>query len=159
MAFPTMPNPTNATVAAYYLYGLEAGIVTLQQAKDWAFSIVESMDSPPADVIDVALSRGLPEINEKLNAVTGERDVQLAGKWLLNALNREFSSNPLNVERITKQAMQVIRSTALGDDEYYVFDSIDNSLALIQSGTYGSLEGCRSELENALSAYQEGFEA
>lgn len=159
MAFPTMPNPTNATVAAYYLYGLEAGIVTLQQAKDWAFSIVESMDSPPADVIDVALSRGLPEINEKLNAVTGERDVQLAGKWLLNALNREFSSNPLNVERITKQAMQVTRSTALGDDEYYVFDSIDDSLALIQSGTYGSLEGCRSELENALSAYQEGFEA
>jgi hypothetical protein len=159
MILRTMPNPTNATIAAYYLYGLEAGIVTLQQAKDWAFSVVESMDSPPADIIDVALSSGLPEINEKLNAVTGERDVQLAGKWLLNALNRKFSSNELNLERITKQAMQVTRSTALGDDEYYVFDSIDDSLSLAQSGTYGSVERCRSELENALSAYQEGFNA
>lgn len=154
-----MPNPTNSTIAAYYLYGLEVGIVTLQQAKDWAFSVVESTDSPPADVIDVALSSGLPEINEKLSAVAGERDVQLAGKWLLNALSREFSSNPLNVERITKQAMQVTRSTALGDDEYYVFDHIDDALSLAQSGTYGSVEGCRSELENALSAYKEGFNA
>ncbi len=152
-----MLNPTNSTIAAYYLYGLEAGIVTLQQAKDWAFSVVESMDSPPADVIDVALSSGLPEMNEKLNAIAGERDVQLAGKWLLNALNRELSSNPLNVERIAKQAMQVTRSTALGDDEYYVFDYIDDALSLAQNGTYGSVEACRSELENALSAYQEGF--
>lgn len=154
-----MPNPTNSTIAAYYLYGLEVGIVTLQQAKDWAFSIVESMDNPPADIIDVALSSGLSEINEKLNAVAGERDVQLAGKWLLNTLSREFSSNPFNVERITKQAMQVTRSTALGDDEYYVFDHIDDALSLAQSGTYGSVEGCRSELENALSAYKEGFNA
>lgn len=153
-----MPNPTNATIAAYYLYGLEAGIVTLQQAKGWAFSVVESMDNPPADVIDVALSNGLPEISEKLNNVTGERNVQLAGKWLLSALNKNFHSNSSSIERITKQAMQVILSTALGD-EYYVFDSIDDSLSLAQSGTYGSLEMCRSELENALSAYQDGFNA
>ncbi len=154
-----MPNPTNATIAAYYLYGLEAGIVTLQQTKDWAFSIVESMDSPPGEVIDVALSNGLNEINEKLNAVSGERDVRLAGKWLLNALSKKLHSNAVNVERIAKQAMQVTRSTALGDDEYYIFDSIDDSLSLARSGTYGSVEGCRIELENALSAYQDGFNA
>ena len=153
-----MPLVSNATIAAYHLYGIEAGIVLPQKAKDWAFSIIESLDNPPADIIDVAMSGGLPELNESLQAVIGERDRQLAGRWLLCKLNRNLQSGLSDFRSILLQAKQVAQSTDLGDDENGLYDEIEYSICLVEDGICGSMESCRADLVNALAKYKEGVE-
>jgi hypothetical protein len=149
----TSSSVDNATIAAYYLYGLEAGMLSPQQVKDWAFSIIESNKHPPAEIIGIGMSGGLPELIENLNAVPGKRDVQLAGRWLLCVLRGELAINPAMGSRIAKQAMQVARSTDL-PDELYTFDSIDDMFSLAETKTYGTMEQCHEELARALAKYQ-----
>lgn len=135
-----------ATVAAYFQYGLEAGIFDEEQARDWALEIVGKLDHPPLDIIEVLSSRNLAGLLDALKEVSGERDIKLAGRWLLHTLlQRAVRDN--RVDRvITRQALQVVRSTEQDEDIQFAFDGLDDSFNLAELGTYGTLEDCRGEL-------------
>jgi hypothetical protein len=81
-----------------------------------------------------------------LKEVSGERDINLAGRWLLHTLLQRATRDN-NVDRvITRQALQVARSTEQDEDIQFAFDRLDDSFNLAESGTYGTLEDCRGEL-------------
>ncbi len=149
-------SPANdATVAAYFLYGAEAGMIEEEEIKEWAYSVVESREFPPVEIIELATSHGREQLFENLKAVHGEPDIQLAGRWLLGALRAELSKDPSRLQAITRKAIQVARSTKQPEEVYYRLDGIDDELFLALNNTYGRVEQCRTDLAEELAQYEE----
>jgi hypothetical protein len=146
-----------ATHADYFRYGLEAGLLAHQDTKDWAFGLIYSLDNPPIEIIEVAMSRSLADLFTRLKQVPGERNTKLAGMWLLGLLKLRLSSEPFSYDRIVKQAIQVARSTNQ-DDEYDCFNAIDDRIFLAYSGTYGNLDAIIKTLGDVLDRYPVPFE-
>lgn len=60
-----------ATIAEYWLRGIEVGLLSTDKAKSWAFRIIESEADPSSDVIDVAMASNASELVSALGAVKG----------------------------------------------------------------------------------------
>lgn len=75
-----------ATVAEYFRIGLQIGLFMPEQAVAWADTEIASAEVPPEGMIEVAWSKGLASTMEALSAVPGERNKQLAGRWLLGLM-------------------------------------------------------------------------
>lgn len=150
-----MPSANDATIAAYFRFGVEAGLFDEEPIKAWAYSVIELRDAPPAEIIELATSHGRQQLFDNLNAIKGEPDIQLAGRWLLGALKTELAKDPSQLQAITRKALQVARSTKQPEDVYYRFDGIDDELFLALNNTYGTVEQCKIELEEALAEYNE----
>jgi hypothetical protein len=145
--------PTLGTIADYFRFGIEAGLLTPEHARAWADSAIMKLDCLPGEVIEVSISSSNPALIEALSSISGQRDSKLAGSWLLGLLRQMLNESDENLSWLTQHAMQVVRATDLGEDIYYVFDTIDDQLSLAQSNTYGTMAECRKDLENALSSY------
>lgn len=154
-ASAAMSSVNDATKAAYFLYGLEAGMLSEADVKKWAFSVIEARDMPPSEIIEVAMSRSREQLFESLKVVRGDRDIQLAGRWLLGLLKTMLKNDPSNMKAIVRKAMQVAVSTSQPEDVYHRLDGIDDQISLAESNTYGTLEMCRADLEAALAQYDE----
>jgi hypothetical protein len=144
---------SHATVASYFLFGLEAGIFEEDCAKDWAFNIIALSENPTIDIIEVATANRRAEVFEALNRVAGKRDNMLAGQWLLHDLHTRGEANLASVDHLIRQAMHISRACGLPDDVYYSFDSIDDELFLAKNGAYGTVEQCRLAVIYALAEF------
>ncbi|MGD9584321.1 MAG: hypothetical protein AB7V26_11740 [Lysobacterales bacterium] len=81
---PDSPQALNdSTVAAYYLYGVEAGLFPHDCAKDWAYGIVAKLEKPPIEIIGVATANRRDEAMCSLSAAAEGADLPLAGAKLL----------------------------------------------------------------------------
>lgn len=148
----------DATVAAYFLYGAEAGMLGEEEIKRWVYSVIESREVPPVEIIELATSYGREQLFENLKAVRGEADVQLAGRWLLGALRTELRRDPSRLQAITQKAIQVAQSTNQPEEVYYRLVGIDDEIFLAFDNTYGSVgsvEQCRADLAEELEQYEE----
>ena len=54
------PGVTTATICAYFQVGIEAGLVPYENSKDWAFSVIEQLDAPPIEIIEIATANQSP---------------------------------------------------------------------------------------------------
>lgn len=152
-----MSSANDATVAAYFLYGAEAGMLGEEEIKKWAYSVIEFREVPPVEIIELATSHGREQLFENLKAIRGERHVRLAGRWLLGVLKMELKKEPSRLQEITRKAIQVARSTNQPDEVYYRLDGIDDGLYLALNNTYGTVEQCRTDLAEVLEQY-EGYQ-
>jgi hypothetical protein len=150
-----MSKPNNATVAQYYITGIETGLASAAQAREWALSLVEALDVPPVEILEVAVSRSTNQLLESLNAIDGERDTPRVGRWLLAELRQLLQAGSMGMKLVVQRAMLVARSTNLGDEVYYSFDNIDDELALAEGGFYGDLGPCHVGLVAVLQPYTE----
>jgi len=131
---------TQATAAAYYLYGMEAGLCTIEDAKEWAFSVIASLEDPPIHIIDVATSKTFEDAHSSLAAAARDADVPLAGSRLLGTIRIALMSGELTLRLALRSAMQVARSTSMPRDVYYAFDGVEDALSLAENQTYGTVE-------------------
>jgi hypothetical protein len=148
-----LPTPSIATIAEYFRFGLETGLLKPEDAKDWAMSVVEEMPEPPYEIIEVSWSKGIASTLEALAEVKGERDTKQAGLWMLGLLRQSIPKSDDHLHWVARSAMQIARLAELGDEIYYQFDMIDDELFLAKSNTYGSIEECRHNLQQALKDY------
>jgi len=116
-------------------------------------SVVEELAEPPGEIIEASWSRGAAMTLENLGTIQGERDRVLAAHWLLATLREASQTSDDELQRKIEQAMQIARSAELGDDVYYRFDAINDTLSLARSNTYGSVAECRKALADALAEY------
>ena len=144
-----------STIAEYFRIGLEAGLLRPEDAQDWATSVIEKMAEPPPEIIEVAWSKGLATTMESLRAVPGERDQQLAGRWLLGLLRNRLPTDDEELGWTARRAMHIAQAANLGDNVYYRFDSIDDEISLARNNTYWTIENCRKDLLEALAEYPE----
>jgi hypothetical protein len=72
-----------ASFAQYFRIGLEVGLYEPEEARDWAISVIDRMDEPPSEIIEVSWHKPLAQLISDLNEVKGEPEISLVCKWLL----------------------------------------------------------------------------
>jgi hypothetical protein len=149
--FPADAN--DATIAAYFLLGIEAGLFAFDCAKEWAFGAIESRDNPPIQIIEIAASNLREESMSNLAAVLGDADSALAGRWLIGRIRGDLVAGRVSTRTAARMAMQVAGSAGLPQDLYYDFDAIDDELHLAESGTYSTVAQVTSDLLASLESH------
>ncbi|WP_310056681.1 hypothetical protein [Lysobacter niastensis] len=150
------PTSDRATVAAYFLYGLEAGLFPEDCAKDWAFSVIAALDDPPIEIIDVATAAHRQDVFGALANASLGADSALAGRWLLTRVHNELLSNRISVRDAIRKSMQVAFSTQLPEDVYYAFDALDDELQLAENGVYSTVADVTRDTLAELSVHGQG---
>jgi hypothetical protein len=141
----------DATNAAYFLYGLEAGVLSHEDAKEWAYSVIEARDSPPIGIIEIAMSKGREQLFKALSSASVEADIPQAGRWLFWVLQQQLEENPARVRIIIQQAIQIANSTQQPEKIYYLFDAVDDDLEYVADTNCGFEELYLMELKRALT--------
>jgi hypothetical protein len=144
--------PSLASFAQYFRIGLEVGICDPDQARDWAFSIIDQMEEPPGEIIEVSWQKPLAQLISDLNDVGGELDLDLVCRWLLGTLSAGMLSGNEGLGGAIRQAMQIASSVEF-IELYDVFDRIDDGIHLAESQIYGTVEECRKDFDDAMKEY------
>ena len=129
---------TQATICAYFRTGVAAGVLSFQSSKDWAFSVIEQLDAPPIEIIEVATAIDRNSALDALTASAHGADHQVAGRLLLAEIHRQLEIGKISAFEATRAAMRVAQETALPGHVYYDFDCLDDELLLAVGGTYGT---------------------
>lgn len=145
-------NPSLASFAQYFRIGLEVGISKPEQVREWAISVIDQMEQPPGEIIEVSWRKPLAQLISDLNEVKGEPQIDLVSSWLLGKLSQTMESGNDSLDGAVRRAMGIAR--AAGDNDLYdVFDAIDDELQLAVSQTYGTVAACRKFFDKALEAH------
>lgn len=147
--------PSLATCAQFFRIGLEAGVCKPDVVRAWALSVIEKMDEPPGEIIEVSWNKPIPQLISDLNSVQGDANFEIAGQWLLYILLHEMPDEARLWQTIAA-AKQVAMSTgrsAESTELYCLLDSIEDELNLAEQEIYGTVAECRMELEAILSSH------
>jgi|GEM_PF-6045988 len=58
-------------MAEYFRIGLELDLLAQKDAQDWATSMIEKLDVPPIEIIEVAWGHGLAKTVSNLKEISG----------------------------------------------------------------------------------------
>jgi hypothetical protein len=144
--------PPLASFAQYFRIGLEVGICEPEEARDWAIAVIDQMNEPLGEIIEVSWRKPLAQLISDLNEVKGEPEMDLVCGWLLGRLSLTLESENDSLGRAVRQAMGIARATG-ASDLYYIFDAIEDGLYLAQTQTYGTVAACREDFDKALKEY------
>ena len=125
-------------------------MLPLQRGKDWAFSIIEALDEPPFEVIEIAIANDHNSAMDALQAAAHGGDQQAAGRLLLADILVQLKAGDVTVEEATLAAMRVAQTTSLPD---YQFNVLDDELQLAFNGTYGNPAEITLEVLKALEEH------
>jgi hypothetical protein len=132
--------------------GLEVGLCEPEEAREWAISVIDQMDEPPGEVIEVSWRKPLAHAISDLNEVEGEPEMALVCRWLLGRISLTLDSTNDFFGGVVRQAMGIARAT--GDAElYYIFDAIEDELYFAENETYGTVAECRKDFDKALKEH------
>ena len=139
---------SDATASAYFLYGIEAGLLSFESAKEWAFSFIDERNDPSIEIIEIATAGNRQSAISCLRAVASGADFILAGRQLLATLYGQLRLGQVSLSSSLRMAIQITWSTCPGSQAYYDFDMLSDELLLAESGTYGTVDDV---LEGSLS--------
>lgn len=141
-----------ASIAQYFRIALEIGLCEPEEAREWSISVIDRMDQPPGEIIEVSWRKPLAQVIADLNEVKGEPEIDLVCGWLLGRISLTLDSTNDSLDRAVRQAMGVARAAG-NSDLYYVFDVIDDQFNLAKTRTYGTVSACREDFDKALKEY------
>jgi hypothetical protein len=141
--------PSLASFAQYFRIALEVGLCEPEEAREWAISVIDRMDEPPGEIIEVSWRKPLAQVISDLNEVKGEPEIELVCRWLLGRISLTLEPTNDSLDRAVRHAMGVTRAAG-NSDLYYVFDVIDDQLNLAKTQTYGTVSACRQDFDKAL---------
>jgi hypothetical protein len=144
---------SHATRAEYYRIGLLTGLLTQEDARAWAMSVIERLTEPPAEIIEVSWSRTQQSLEENLRSVTGERDKSQAGDWLLGLLREKHFASKADLTWCARTAQHVACAAEMSKDVYYAFDGLEDEIFLAKNNQGSDLEACRHFMGVALADY------
>lgn len=129
---------TQATIYAYFWAGIAVGVLPFQCSKDWAFSVIEALDTPPIEIIEIATANDRNSAMDALQAAACNADQKTSGRWLLADILSQFKAGDISAMEATGSAMRVAQTTNLPDKVYYDFDGLEDELQLAINGAYGA---------------------
>ena len=146
-------NVTQATICAYFWAGTAVGVLQFQNGKDWAYSVIEALDAPPIEIIEIAIANDRNSAMDALQAAARDADPQTAGRWLLADIFNQLKAGGMSAMEAARSAMRVAQTTNLPNQVYYDFDGLDDELQLAANGTYGTPEEVAIEVLKALEEH------
>lgn len=144
---------THATLAAYFHMSIAAGLLDFERAKDWAYDVIEALDEPPIEIIEVATAGDRASSLQNPGLVPGNADRALAGRWLLGIVLGRLEASQFSAMEAARAAMRVVDLSGLSREIRYDFDCLDDELQLAVNGHYGNLEEVGRDVHEALSRY------
>jgi hypothetical protein len=141
---------TQATICSYFWAGIAVGSSHYQSAKDWAFSIIEALDAPPIEIIEIATANDRNSTMDALEAASDGADQQAAGRWLLTDLHHQLTVGDISALDAIRAAMRVVQIAGLPIEIYFDFDALDDELQLSDNGVYSSPAAVRLNVLDAL---------
>lgn len=142
--------PNLASLARVFRIGLEAGICTADEAREWALSVIAQMDAPPGEMIEVSWRKPLAYLIEDLNEVQGDVDLDFVCRRLLERVLLSMSPSNDHLADAIRQALHVAQS--VGNRDFYdALDRIDDGLQLATAGVYGTVDEWRHDFEREIS--------
>lgn len=146
-------------IAEVFRIGLQIGLFSKTKVIEWADHIIETLDSPSIEIIEVALSSNdkLVDIVSKLKNIKGTYDKKLPVKIILGLLWKEFMINEENVLKIQPYISDLIHNNCCEgfdyiDEQLYNFNE---EVKLAADNIYGNLEDIRQEIKSFLSPYED----
>jgi hypothetical protein len=141
-------------IAEYFRIGLHIDLVEVKSVHRWLDECIHALVQPPFEILDAAFTHDRFRLIDLLQAVPGERNPPWAGKQLLGLLATKLETvRDDELAKVAKTAMDIAKLCDLGDDMYYEFDLLDDSIYLCESGIFGTIEDCREDFKKTFSRY------
>lgn len=126
-----------------------------EDVKKWAYAVIETRETPPAPLIELALSHGGGILFDNLNSIPGRADEQLAGRWLLADLHAHLQKNPKDTQKIAQMAVKVASYSGQPEHVYNQFNTIDDEVYQLLNDRDDNLQQPYDDLMDALRRYGE----
>jgi hypothetical protein len=147
----TLISVSDATTSAYFLHGIEAGLLPMESAKEWAFSLIAQRSNPSIEIIEIATAGRRELAISSLRPAAIGADLALAGRMLLATLHDQLRLGQVPLRSSLRMAIQIASSTCPGSQAYYDFDLLEDELSLAENGMYGTVDEVAKSTLAALS--------
>ena len=142
-----------ATVARYFIIGIEAGICSDDEARAWSFAVIAALENPPGEIIEVSWNKPRPYLREDLKAVKGMVDLEQVGRWLLGSLGVSISPET-GFWPVLRSAKQIVNATDLGKSLYYDSDIVADEYELAERKIFGTTAEARHAFDALLAEFE-----
>lgn len=143
-----------ACIARYFLVGIDAGICTDDEARAWAFAVIDALDAPPGEIVEISWNKPRANLREDLLAVTGVAELETVGHWLLGLLRLRVSNAPdASLRPLLTSARHIVNATGLGEPLLYNFEQVEDELSLAEQRIYGTIAKARASLAGLLAEF------
>jgi hypothetical protein len=146
--------------AEVYRLGILIGLFTVQDVIRWADNIIERLDEPPYEVIEISLSSKEKPVDvcSKLKTFSGIlNNDDLAPKIIIGLLNEYFLSTK-NVSEVFTMLSRLSEHLQLEETNEWIEDEIiflDDAFYLADQNIYGDLQEVGNNLRNFLTQFEE----
>jgi hypothetical protein len=142
-------------MAEVYRLGISVDFLTVQEMIKWADNIIENLDTPPYEIIELSLSSNekYDDINLKLMMVNGEFDRNLPPKILLALLN-EYLNKTQDISKVIIVLDKLIKHFSTDDER------IEMEIHFLSDGFYlaeQNISGNLTEVLNNLRGFLNQF--
>ncbi|MFF2176750.1 hypothetical protein ACFVT8_09870 [Lysinibacillus sp. NPDC058147] len=146
--------------AEVYRLGVLIGLYTVQDVIKWADNVIERLDNPPYEVIEISLSSQEKTIDvcSKLKVFNGGLYTNdLPTKILLGLLNEYFLSTK-NVSDVFSMLFRLIEHLQLEENNKWIeveMHYLSDAFYLADQKIYGDLKEVGNNLKNYLSQFND----
>lgn len=141
------------TLAAYYSYGIETGLLADEQAKVWAFRMISERSEPSYEIIEIACAKNRRLLLDWLTQAQGQRQSNAsdAGRCLLTNILVKLRTDPdYDVRDALSQAVKIAKAAQMPENIYDMLSLIDDSLFLLEDCGYGTMKEISRDLQDIL---------
>ena len=141
--------------AEVYRIGLVIGFFTKQEVIKWADSVIEILDNPPYEIIDLSLSSKLnmEKFMWKLESIKGEVEQDLTPKILLGLL-RDYLDRQQDISAVVEKMDQLIQYLPVNCEPIEMeIHYLSDAFYLAKNEIYRDLKSVRGEIEDFLDEF------
>ena len=148
---------TQKEIAQFFRLALRLRLVDTAAVERWADSVIVAEPLVHFPFTDLAGASHIHSttVDELLGEVTGHCELHVPGRIVLALLRRRLRDGTLAPDTAIKFALEIGATGPLTERERYEADSLDDSVWLATSGTYGTLADVRRKIAEFLERYAE----
>ena len=141
-----------ATIARFFVIGIEAGICSDDEARAWSFAVIAALENPPGEIIELSWNKPRPSLREDLKAVKGIAELEQVGHWLLGSLS-VGNSPETGFWPLLRSAKHIVNATDLGKSLYYDLDIVADEYELAERKIFGTTAEARHSFDALLAEF------
>lgn len=141
--------------AEVYRVGISIGIFTVQEVIKWADNVIETLENPPYEIIDLSLSSKLniEEFMLKLELIKGDVEQDLPPKIILGLLN-DYLYIQQDINDVITIMDKLIKYLPENCEWMKVeIHFLSDGFYLAKNGTYGDLKEMTCEIKQFLNQF------
>ena len=136
---------SDATTAAYFRQGLFAEVFSIEAPKDWAYEMIRLRESPSIELIEIATTNQLREMETLLARLLPDADLELAARWLFKDVLQRLESDEWPLRRAIRQTMEIAWPIEALERIVWYCDGLIEGIDLAERRTWGEVAEIRRD--------------